>query len=38
VLEPQLLTPGEFRQALLAGEFQVMPWTACAALGLLHLG
>jgi ADP-ribose pyrophosphatase len=38
LLEPLLLTPGELRQALLAGEFQVMPWTACVALALLHLG
>lgn len=36
--ETLLLTPAELRQALLAGEFQVMPWTACVALALLHLG
>jgi ADP-ribose pyrophosphatase len=36
-LEPLLLTPAEVRAALLAGEFQVMPWSACVALALLHL-
>jgi ADP-ribose pyrophosphatase len=37
-LEPLLLTVPEVRAALLAGEFQVMPWSACVALALLHLG
>lgn len=32
-----LLTPEQVRQALFAGEFQVMPWAACAALALLKL-
>jgi ADP-ribose pyrophosphatase len=36
-LEPLLLTQGEVRAALLAGEFQVMPWSACVALALLRL-
>lgn len=37
-LEPVLLAQGEIRAALLAGEFQVMPWSACVALALLRLG
>ena len=37
-LEQVLLTPAEARAALLAGEFQVLPWSACLALALLHLG
>lgn len=37
-LAPLLLTPAEVRAALLAGEFQVMPWSLCVALGLLRLG
>lgn len=37
-LEPRLLTPAEARAALLAGEFQVLPWSACLALALLRLG
>jgi len=36
-LETLLLTQEELRQALLVGEFQVMPWTACLALALLAL-
>ncbi|MBK8046431.1 MAG: NUDIX hydrolase [Anaerolineales bacterium] len=35
-LEPILLTRHELEAALLKGEFQVMPWTACIALALLH--
>lgn len=37
VLETVLLTQQEVRGALLAGEFQVMPWSLCVALALLHL-
>ena len=37
-LEQVLLTPAEARAALLAGEFQVLPWSACLALALLRLG
>jgi ADP-ribose pyrophosphatase len=37
-LEQVLLRRDEVRAALLAGEFQVMPWAACVALALLHLG
>lgn len=37
-LEQVLLTPTEARAALLAGEFQVLPWSACMALALLRLG
>jgi ADP-ribose pyrophosphatase len=36
-LEPLLLTRAEVQAALLGGEFQVMPWTACVALALLRL-
>jgi len=36
-LEPLLLTLPEAQRALLAGEFQVLPWSACMALALLHL-
>lgn len=36
VLEPILLSRYELQVALLKGEFQVMPWTACIALALLH--
>ena len=31
-----LLTRAEVAQALAAGEFQVLPWTACVALALAH--
>ena len=37
-LDPLLLTAAEVRAALLAGEFQVMPWSLCVALALLQLG
>jgi ADP-ribose pyrophosphatase len=37
LLEPLLLTTAEVRSALLAGEFQVLPWAACVALALLHI-
>jgi hypothetical protein len=37
-LEPLLLTLAEVRAALLAGKFQVMPWSACVALALVRLG
>lgn len=37
-LAPLFLSPEQVRAALLAGEFQVMPWSACVALALLHLG
>jgi ADP-ribose pyrophosphatase len=33
-----LLTRDEVMQALAAGEFKVLPWTACVALALLHTG
>ena len=36
-LEPLLLTRSEAQEALLAGEFQVLPWSACMALALLRL-
>jgi hypothetical protein len=36
-LEQLLMTAAQVREALLAGEFQVMPWTACVALALLRL-
>lgn len=36
-LEQVLLTPTEAQAALLAGEFQVLPWSACMALALLRL-
>jgi ADP-ribose pyrophosphatase len=37
-LEQVLLTRDQVRRALVAGEFQVMPWATCIALALLHLG
>lgn len=37
MLEPLLLTVPEVQSALLAGEFQVLPWSACLALALLRL-
>jgi ADP-ribose pyrophosphatase len=36
-LQQVLLTRAEVRAALLRGEFQVMPWTACVALALLQM-
>ena len=33
-----LLTRNEVMQALAAGEFKVLPWAACVALALLHVG
>ena len=36
-LEQVLLTPAEAQTALMAGEFQVLPWSACMALALLRL-
>ena len=35
--ETQLLSRAETRQALLAGDFKVMPWAAAMSLALLHL-
>jgi ADP-ribose pyrophosphatase len=37
-LDQVLLTRDQVRRALVAGEFQVMPWATCMALALLHLG
>jgi ADP-ribose pyrophosphatase len=37
LLAPLLLHRAEVQTALLAGEFQVLPWAACVGLALLHL-
>jgi ADP-ribose pyrophosphatase len=37
-LEQVLLTRDQVCRALVAGEFQVMPWATCVALALLYLG
>jgi hypothetical protein len=36
-MELHLLPVEDFERELLSGQFKLLPWTACAAMALLHL-